>query len=173
MNAPYVTSDNPDDLAGAHHGTPDLTNRDITLLHHFRVWIDTVRAVKPKYEGHYGPQWLPGPIDILKSRLFWRIRSGKKPLDFPPPTCYSCPWYEVVEISDYAHSIGEENRETSGNRLVVAQDCYDILEKHDNYWIVSFGPYKFKAWNADVKWTGLGGHPDMYRPGGWVQIIKE
>lgn len=35
--------------------------------------------------------------DILKSALFARIRCGKRPLPFPPPTRDGVPWHEVVE----------------------------------------------------------------------------
>ncbi len=32
-----------------------------------------------------------------KSRLFARLLQGKPPLQFPPPTTYSNPWYELIE----------------------------------------------------------------------------
>lgn len=35
--------------------------------------------------------------DILKSALLGRIRQGKRPLPFPPPTRHGVPWHEVVE----------------------------------------------------------------------------
>lgn len=35
--------------------------------------------------------------DVLKSALFARIRKGKRPLPFPPPTRQGVPWHEVVE----------------------------------------------------------------------------
>ena len=38
--------------------------------------------------------------DILKSALFARIRHGKRPLPFPPPTRYGMPWHEAVESAE-------------------------------------------------------------------------
>ena len=35
--------------------------------------------------------------DVLKSTLLDRIRQGKRPLPFPPPTRHGVPWHEVVE----------------------------------------------------------------------------
>lgn len=35
--------------------------------------------------------------DVLKSALLQRIRSGRRPLPFPPPTRQGMPWHEVVE----------------------------------------------------------------------------
>jgi hypothetical protein len=36
----------------------------------------------------------PGP----KSALFARLLEGKEPLPFPPPTSFSYPWYDLVEL---------------------------------------------------------------------------
>lgn len=38
--------------------------------------------------------------DVLKSALLQRIRSGRRPLPFPPPTKQGMPWHEVVEGED-------------------------------------------------------------------------
>lgn len=38
--------------------------------------------------------------DVLKSALLQRIRSGRRPLPFPPPTRQGMPWHEVVESED-------------------------------------------------------------------------
>ena len=35
--------------------------------------------------------------DVLHSALFARIRQGRRPLPFPPPTRWGMPWHEVVE----------------------------------------------------------------------------
>jgi hypothetical protein len=35
--------------------------------------------------------------DVLKSALFARIRTGKRPLPFPPPTRHGVPWHEAME----------------------------------------------------------------------------
>ena len=38
--------------------------------------------------------------DVLKSSLFARIREGKRPLPFPPPTRNGLPWHDLVEGQD-------------------------------------------------------------------------
>lgn len=38
--------------------------------------------------------------DVLKSALFARIRQGKRPLPFPPPTRNGSPWHELLECTD-------------------------------------------------------------------------
>jgi hypothetical protein len=35
--------------------------------------------------------------DVLKSSLFARIREGKRPLPFPPPTRNGLPWHDLIE----------------------------------------------------------------------------
>lgn len=93
--------------AGSHHGAPDLFERDVVLLEHAMLWIRTVReAGNPSYTADWVPR---GRADYLKSRLFWRIRSGKTPLQYAPPCAYSCPWYELIE-EDRPHYMFEEPR---------------------------------------------------------------
>jgi len=38
--------------------------------------------------------------DVLKSALFARIRQGKRPLPFPPPTRNGLPWHALVECDE-------------------------------------------------------------------------
>lgn len=38
--------------------------------------------------------------DVLKSALLARIRCGKRPLPFPPPTRHGVPWHEIVESAE-------------------------------------------------------------------------
>ena len=38
--------------------------------------------------------------DVLKSALFARIRQGKRPLPFPPPTRSGLPWHALVECDE-------------------------------------------------------------------------
>ena len=46
--------------------------------------------------------------DILKSALFARIRQGKRPLPFPPPTQHGSPWHELVDSKDVTHTVDAE-----------------------------------------------------------------
>lgn len=46
--------------------------------------------------------------DVLKSALFARIRQGKRPLPFPPPTRDGSPWHELVENSVEVHTVAAE-----------------------------------------------------------------
>lgn len=148
---------------GSHHGDPILTKRDMSLLEAYTTW----RATVAKENG--GVLTLPGPPDWLKSRLFWRIRSGKAPLKYAPPTAYSCPWYELIEVAG-PHDTWETIRIADGN-VHIAQCRYDMIRKEGDIWIVGFGPYRFKAWNGPVpvkqkvddQWV------DGTKLGGWVE----
>ena len=46
--------------------------------------------------------------DILNSALFARIREGKKPLPFPPPTRHGSPWHDLLESSGQQYKVGAE-----------------------------------------------------------------
>lgn len=82
------------------------------------IWLRTLWEV-----GYMGAATLPVPPrthfpqieveDVLKSTLFTRIRQGKYPLPFPPPTRWGSPWHEVVE-SDEAQAVEAEIIEDEG-----------------------------------------------------------
>lgn len=167
---------NENNEVGSHHGPPVLLTRDINLLEAYTEWVTTVR--KESHRG-YGEHWLPGYPDWIKSRLFWRIRSGKKPLKYAPPTCWSCPWYEVIEMPE-VHTTIEPIRIIDDEGKIfacVAQCKYGVvqsgsLEGPDHAATISYGHYHFKVWNAnhtykteqyvdgvmregeDTRWTG-------------------
>jgi hypothetical protein len=46
--------------------------------------------------------------DVLKSSLFARIREGKRPLPFPPPTRNGLPWHDLVEGGEDTHAVAAE-----------------------------------------------------------------
>lgn len=123
----------------AHHGPPILTRRDEAICLAMSEWIRIARQ-------GYGSDWLPGSADICKSRLFWRLRSGKPALPSPPPTAYSCPWYELIDEPErphWAYDMGEWNGET-----FFAQCRYKVLARDDvgKPARVKFGPYEFRCW---------------------------
>lgn len=134
----------------AHHGPPVFTERDLRVSKAMVRWISTARGSKPTY---YTKDWLPSDVDMIKSRLFWRLRSGKKPLPEAPPTAYSCPWYEVVE-EDKPH--GAYEMTVHEGKAHIAQCAYEIEEMNGNEpSIVKFNCYRFKVWRdtptTDVK----------------------
>jgi hypothetical protein len=92
-----------------------------------------------------GRPFVPSEADILKSRLFWRLRSGKEPLPTPPPTAYSCPWYELVEEPDrppWAHEVY-----VNDDAVYVAQCHYRLAARlSDGRLLVEYGPFLFMAW---------------------------
>lgn len=150
--------------AGAHHGDPTLFERDVKLLQACMLWIHTARGCGRL---GYGPNWLPGHVDFLKSRLFWRIRSGKAPLPSAPPTSYSCPWYEVVE-DGVPHSTGPANwthfypvgSEFFGKTLErglasINQCLYDIIDERDGAYVVGYGPWRFRVYSGTYDQTYL------------------
>ena len=80
--------------------------------------------------------------DILKSSLFARIRQGKRPLPFPPPTQNGSPWHELVENREQIHTVEAEIiRNDSGLALAARiEGCTDwrLVEQTtaDNEYIV-------------------------------------
>ena len=170
------------EYAGSHHGAPDLFKRDIRLLLDYQKWVRTVQnSGGPQYK-----DWVPGDIDMLKSRLFWRIRSGKEPLPAPPPCAYSCPWYELIEVPG-PHDVFESIRtyETTDSFTCdhevayVAQCAYRIIDREQDALILQYNCYKFKAWNGTIpvtqtSYNAATNEPmrvNTVRPGGWIQYI--
>lgn len=59
--------------------------------------------------------------DVLKSALFARIREGKRPLPFPPPTRHGLPWHSLVECEkDVTHDVDAEIVRDEEGRIVGA-----------------------------------------------------
>jgi hypothetical protein len=70
-----------------------------------------------------------GLEDVLKSSLFARIREGKHPLPFPPPTRNGLPWHDLIEGPAESHVvnaelISDEDSETIG---AIIEGCADWL----------------------------------------------
>ena len=159
----------------AHHGAPPLYARDLAMLQACRLWIQTVRSSG----GYYGPDWLPSDVDFSKSRLFWRLRSGKPPLPQPPPTAYSCPWYEVIEeirphwcFGDF-HLLVEGPGTLDDPKIAIAQSVYDLVERTAQGYLVRFGPWTFDVWKGTQEVPSLNaktGQPETRRLDGcWIQ----
>lgn len=79
--------------------------------------------------------------DVLKSALLQRIRSGRRPLPFPPPTRNGMPWHELVESAEEflveASLIRDEDQSVVG---VSIEGCADWLvcetRQSDVEWVV-------------------------------------
>jgi hypothetical protein len=74
-----------------------------------------------------------GLEDVLKSSLFARIREGKRPLPFPPPTRNSLPWHDLIEGPPESHVVQAElvddgNNETIGAIIEGCADWHIIKE---------------------------------------------
>lgn len=71
--------------------------------------------------------------DVLKSTLFARIRQGKRPLPFPPPTRNGSPWHELVEGAAETHTVDAEIvRDEQGQAFTARiEGCADwqVLEE--------------------------------------------
>ena len=63
--------------------------------------------------------------DVLKSALFARIRQGKRPLPFPPPTRDGLPWHALVDCDEnevhavYAEIIRDEQGQAIGAHIAA------------------------------------------------------
>ena len=66
-----------------------------------------------------------GLEDVLKSSLFARIREGKRPLPFPPPTRNGLPWHDLVEGDSESHVVlAELLRDEQGKTIgAVIEGC--------------------------------------------------
>lgn len=100
-------------------------------------WLRTLWAV-----GYMGGNRFPSaprtefPVveveDVLKSALFARIRQGKRPLPFPPPTRAGVPWHELVESAGPFRVQAEIQRDDEGKAIgasVEACPHWDILSE--------------------------------------------
>lgn len=148
------------DSGVAHHGPPVLTERDMKICLAMVEWIRLVRGLN---RSDYPKHWLPSFADLCKSRLFWRLRSGKKPLPEPPPTAFSCPWYEVVDEADRAHW-AYEMHEYEG-KCFVAQCPYTILERDEGGVpsVIGYGSYRFTLRSGQSPYGGS-------HSGWWIQL---
>jgi hypothetical protein len=71
--------------------------------------------------------------DVLKSSLFARIREGKRPLPFPPPTRNSLPWHDLIEGPTESHVVHAELIDDGNNETIgaIIEGCPDwhIIEE--------------------------------------------
>jgi hypothetical protein len=88
--------------------------------------------------------------DVLKSALFARIRQGKRPLPFPPPTRHGLPWHDLLECKDEAHAVHAEIVKDRQHKVIgaILDGCthWNIVEEIevDRKYIVQHrgkGPY--------------------------------
>lgn len=140
------------------------------------LWIKTVRETGAKYgNAYYGSDWLPSEADFEKSALLERIRSGKLPMDEPPPVGYSCPWYALVEDKGphYIFDVTFEANWLSENECSVAQNrftIYHTLGKKE--FIVGDAKgtsYRFRLWyDEEYQHPAYRSNPPREAPkGGW------
>ncbi|MDR0578444.1 MAG: hypothetical protein LBI87_13170 [Candidatus Accumulibacter sp.] len=84
-----------------------------------QVALDTAEWLKTLWNvGYMGAGAFPaqprtafpvvGMEDVLKSSLFARIREGKRPLPFPPPTRNGLPWHDLIEGPSKSHAVFAE-----------------------------------------------------------------
>lgn len=109
-----------------------------------QVVLDAAEWLRTLWEvGYMGSGHLPAsprtdfPLieveDVLKSALLARIRCGKRPLPFPPPTRDGVPWHEIVD-TDTRHPV-EAQPIADGDRVIafsIAGDSgWDVVEVLD------------------------------------------
>lgn len=97
-----------------------------------QVVLDAAEWLRTLWEmGYMGAATLPVPPrthfpqveveDVMKSVLFARIRRGRHPLPFPPPTRWGSPWHEVVE-SDEVQAVEAEVIDDGGHPAFAVID---------------------------------------------------
>jgi hypothetical protein len=135
---------------------------------------------------------LPTDADIVKSALFERLRSGREPLDFPPPIGLDCPWYAVVEDPGPHRAdtwgIEFEGRVWAGpGEVAILKNIYLILERvpeqtgnpqnptdqvftiQDKY--PKDSPYRFRLWYEEEEDIRRPNKPETGGMGGSSIII--
>ncbi len=102
-----------------------------------QVALDTAEWLKTLWDvGYMGANNFPSPPrsafplveveDVLKSALFARIRLGKRPLPFPPPTRKGKPWHELIDSNETIHNVEIEIIEDSHDIIAInIEDCHD------------------------------------------------
>lgn len=118
---------------------------------HYEKLIDCIVTWLAIKAQNAQPGWnhAPSHADFSKSRLFWRLRTGQRPLPEPPPTAFSCPWYEVVEIPG-PHDCFEVWFD--GDKAIINQCGYEIthlsapLHKQGAVNRVKFGSIEYALW---------------------------
>lgn len=151
-----------------------ITPEELELCKQFMLYVQTARNTGYAF---VRPDGWPAEVDIIKSALFERIRSGKQPLDEPPPIGFACPWYAVVEDPGphFVGTMGDDVRVAPtifGNKMpnviIMLQSHWEIVEQlgfqsyivRDGYHSTS---YRFDLW-YDSNWR----HPSIKRwQGGW------
>jgi len=119
-------------------GSSDTLDANLT-----QVVLDAAEWLRTLWEvGYMGASTLPVPPrshfplieveDVSKSTLFTRIRHGKHPLPFPPPTRWGSPWHEIVE-SDEAQSVEAEVLEDEG------RPAFAVIDGCNRWQILSTG----------------------------------
>ena len=169
-----------------------ITQDEMELCTKMAWWIRVVRETGGQF---YGKDWLPSQADIGKSALFERIRSGREPLEFPPPLGYSCPWYGVVEDPG-PHMVGNRifehvqfgiagNEYFPENSVSILQNLYEIVKRlaKEAYLIKDLRhdtPYRWKLWydpEYDMSRFDNVAQKKPFPPGAWfmqnVDFLKE
>lgn len=108
-----------------------------------QVALDAAEWLKTLWDvGYMGSASFPAPPrtdfphvdleDVLKSSLFARIREGKRPLPFPPPTRNGLPWHDLVEGQD-EHVVTAEiiKDDDNGPARAIIEGCRDWLVVED------------------------------------------
>ena len=70
--------------------------------------------------------------DVLKSSLFARIREGKRPLPFPPPTRKGLPWHDLIDgmvSHDVEARIVRDEQGTIVNVIVEGGGDWRVIEE--------------------------------------------
>jgi hypothetical protein len=109
-----------------------------------QVALDTAEWLKTLWDvGYMGASSFPsqprsafplvGLEDVLKSALFARIRQGKHPLPFPPPTRHGLPWHDLLDGQDETHSVSAEIVRDSQQQAIgaIVEGCthWNIVEE--------------------------------------------
>lgn len=114
--------------------------------------------------------------DVLKSALFARIREGKRPLPFPPPTRHGLPWHGLVECGrDAMHDVDAEIVRDEQGRIVgaIIEACadwqvIDEVVKDGEYIVQHRGKGPLYCLHLDFMLATLRREPPR-----WTRVIRQ
>lgn len=125
------------ELLSAGHTDGDGVGADVEAQQE-QLALDAAEWLRTLWEvGYMGAGSFPSPPrsafplvdleDVHKSALFARIREGKRPLPFPPPTRQGLPWHDLVENLQETHEVDAEILRDESGQAVAATiaACHD------------------------------------------------
>ena len=102
-------------------------------------------------------------INMEKSALLKRLLNGKEAYPYPPPKCYSYPWYSLLDEEGYEGFcevfIHPDSNRLIGKELVVGQSAWYLVEKTRRGYLAQYNRSEGTIWQIEPlsleEWVAL------------------